>query len=49
MKNLLVFITGGKGPNGELIFNPYDGIVLENLGKVPKGPLMSEEVSWVKV
>ncbi|EOD52658.1 putative epoxide hydrolase protein [Neofusicoccum parvum UCRNP2] len=42
-KKLLVFITGGKGPNGELLFNPFDGIVLENLGKVPRGPLMSEE------
>ncbi|KAB2578963.1 Alpha/beta hydrolase fold-1 [Lasiodiplodia theobromae] len=42
-KKLLVFITGGKGPNDELLFNPYDGIILENLGKVPRGPWMTEE------
>lgn len=44
-KKLLAFITGGKSPTGEVLFTPEDGIILENLGKVERGPLMSEEVS----
>ena len=37
--------TGGRSPTGEVLFTPHDGIILENLGKVEKGPWMSEEVS----
>lgn len=35
---------GGRGPNKELIFSPFDGIVFENLSKVGDSPLMTEKV-----
>jgi soluble epoxide hydrolase / lipid-phosphate phosphatase len=37
-------IFGGKGPNGELAFSPYKGVLIENLPKVQKGWLLSDKV-----
>ena len=35
---------GGKGPNGELGFDPKTGIIFENLPKLKPTPLLSSEV-----
>ncbi|WYZ40707.1 hypothetical protein EsH8_IV_001048 [Colletotrichum jinshuiense] len=36
-------IYGGRGPNGELVFNTENGVVWENIGKIGPSPLLSEE------
>ncbi|KAF2085250.1 alpha/beta-hydrolase [Saccharata proteae CBS 121410] len=43
IRQFVKFVSGGKGPNGEHGFTPMEGMKLENLGKLEKGPLMSEE------
>jgi soluble epoxide hydrolase/lipid-phosphate phosphatase len=35
---------GGRGPNKELIFDPFKGIVFEHLSKVGDSPLLTEKV-----
>ena len=45
IKQFLNGMYGGKGPNGELAFDPVKGILVENLPKLGKGRLFSDKVS----
>jgi soluble epoxide hydrolase/lipid-phosphate phosphatase len=37
-------IFGGRGPNKELIFSPFKGILFENLGKMGEARFLTEKV-----
>jgi len=45
IKQFLSGMYGGKGPNGELAFDPVKGFLIENLPKLGKGRLFSDKVS----
>jgi soluble epoxide hydrolase / lipid-phosphate phosphatase len=38
-------IFGGRGPNKELIFDPFKGILFENLGKIGEARFLTEKVT----
>jgi pimeloyl-ACP methyl ester carboxylesterase len=42
-------IFGGHGPNGEVVFDPRTGVLLDNLPKVGKARLVSDEVRCLYV
>jgi soluble epoxide hydrolase / lipid-phosphate phosphatase len=37
-------LFGGRGPNKELIFSPFKGILFENLGKIGEARFLTEKV-----
>jgi len=45
IRQFLNGMYGGKGPNGELAFDPVRGVLIENLPKLGKGRLFSDKVS----
>ena len=44
MVQLLHGMYGGRGPNGEAMFNPEKGILFDNLPKIGKSKLISDKV-----
>lgn len=43
IRQFLNGMYGGKGPNGELAFDPVKGVLIENLPKLGKGRLFSDK------
>jgi len=44
IREFLNAMYGGKGPNGEVGFNPRTGIIFDNLPKLAANPLLSAKV-----
>lgn len=44
IRQFLNGIYGGRGPNGELAFDPVKGILFDNLPKLGKSKLLSDKV-----
>ena len=44
IREFLNALYGGKGPDGEVGFDPRTGIVFDNLPKLAANPLLSKEV-----
>jgi hypothetical protein len=45
IRQFLKGMYGGKGPDGEIVFEPEKGVLLENLEKVGDNRLLNGEVS----
>lgn len=45
LRKFLNGIYGGKGPNGEVVFSPFDGVKFDALPNIGQSPLLSEKVS----
>lgn len=45
IRQFLDGMYGAQGPNGELAFDPYKGVLLENLSKLRRGWLLDDKVS----
>jgi hypothetical protein len=44
IRQFLSGMYGGRGPDGQLIFNTYTGVLFENVPIVRSSPLMSQSV-----
>ena len=49
IRQFLKGMWGGKGPNGELVFDPYKGVLVENIPLIGDSRLLSGKVSVLRV
>lgn len=45
IRQFLQGVYGARGPEGELVFDPEKGVLVENLGKVGESRILNGEVS----
>ena len=45
IRQFLKGVYGARGPNGEVVFDPEKGVLVENLGKMGESRILNGEVS----
>lgn len=49
IRQFLQGVYGARGPEGEVVFDPEKGVLVENLGKVGESRILNGEVSETAV